>query len=73
MNVCKLEVLFRYSLRIEAMLVKLEFGDKLAELKPAIQTLEEGITGGFRERGLDAWPVIVVAYYLLHTCRGPVL
>lgn len=55
------------------MLVKLEFGDKLAELKPAIQTLEEGITGGFRERGLDAWPVIVVAYYLLHTCRGPVL
>ena len=41
------------------MLVKLEFGDKLTELKPAIHMLEQGISGEFRG-ALDTWLVIVV-------------
>ena len=35
----------RYPLRIEAMQTKLEFADKLADLRPAIETLKLGLQG----------------------------
>ena len=39
----QLILLKQYPLRIEAMQIKLDFGDKLGELKPAIQTLKLGM------------------------------
>ncbi len=42
----------RYPLRIESMETKLEFGDKLADIKPAIETLKLGMHGKRGERGL---------------------
>ena len=35
----------RYPMRIEAMLVKLEFSEKLEDIKPGIRTLEIAIDG----------------------------
>lgn len=38
-------VVYRYPTRIEAMVVKLEFSEKLEDIKPGIRTLEIAIDG----------------------------
>lgn len=54
----------RYPLRIEAMLVQLEFAEKLADIKPSIHTLEVAIDGMILQR------VPRVAVIVLLPCYG---
>ena len=37
------DLTYRFPLRIEAMLLRMEFSEKLEDLKPAIATLEQAI------------------------------
>ena len=42
---------YRYPVRIEAMQIKLEFAEKLVDIKPSIQLLTLGVEGKGRQRG----------------------
>lgn len=46
-NNCQTNFSLRYSIRIEAMQIKLEFSEKLTDIKPSIETVKIGVEGKY--------------------------